>query len=762
VTAVPLVDVFMGRRPDHRRELEEIIELLQRHERSVDEKLVRDAYELAEQVHGSQKRKNGKPYMVHPLAVARTCAEHWMTDVAVAAALLHDTLEDADEEVGLSEEMFVERFGEDVSRIVSGVTKFEKNLAGEGEDYRVETLKKLLHVTALEDIRIIILKIFDRHHNVRSLGVFREEKRRRIGEETIRFYVPMSDRLGFYTVSREMEDSVFKALQPRAYKELSTWVDRERRRKSGQILQIIGEIREALADKGIDAADKFKAKGLFYIHKMASSPDGEVDYQRLEEVPVFNITFVVPDTDACFRTLNLVHSKFTFLPEEVRDFINNPKVNGYQSIHTVVRGPGGSRITVIIRTSEMEWQNRQGVIADLRAGRLYEGTFLQDLVQSLDIINPSELLEMTGRLFFPEIDVTSPAGDSFKLPEGSTALDFAYHIHTDLGHRADTAIIGGQERKLDSRLYSGQRVEIRKAGEPRVKPVWMTWVTTDKARLAIRKYLTRLEREAVEAEPARFTAHLKRRHGISIRPAGSAMSALRESLDYETDEELGEDLLKGLLSYDYALLKLLPELSRRDLRRLARSLGREGVIDAEVGRELETLASEENLSSRLTNILEEHIERSKGACHYVEVEGARHPMAMHFAQCCRPSYGDPIVALTTRDGVTIHRDTCSKVGAIRLYDSLHLVGARWRQTPKMRRLLVQVEGDDRRNLLHDLTRVLAEFRINIVELTIRTIDGERFGGMILLEVSDLTGLDLLERRFRDVPALRIIDRWILP
>jgi GTP pyrophosphokinase len=683
--------------------------------------------------------------------------------VAVSAALLHDTLEDADKDAGLTEELMAERFGNEVTRIVAGVTKFEKHLAGEKQDSRTETLKKLLHMTALEDIRIIILKIFDRHHNVQSLGVFPEEKRRRIGEETMRFYVPMADRLGFHSVARQMEDSVFRALQPRRYQELRRWVDKEGKKRAGQVTSIISEIGRSLGEKGIDAADKYRSKGLFYINRSVSRTDGEIDWQRLEDFPAYNITFIVPDTDACFRTLNLVHSKFTFLPESVRDFINNPKVNGYQSIHTVVRRPGGSRITVIIRTSEMEWKNRQGVIADLRAGRVYEGTFLKDLVGSFDIINPSELLEMTGRLFFAEIDVSTPAGESFKLPEGATALDFAYHIHTDLGHKARSAIIAGRERKLGTRLRSGQMVEIRKARDPQVKPVWMSWVQTDKARLGIRKFLTRTERDLVAGEVDRFVGYLKNKLGISIKKSGKEMARLREKLGYESDGTLGRDLHTGLLAYDHALLTLLPFLGLKDLRKLARALSKDGTIDAQGLRDLESIKNSEQLAALLATTIQTHVERAQTACHYVEIEGARHPLPMKFAHCCRPSYGDPIVAMTTRDkGVTVHRDTCTNAVNYRLVDSIHLVKARWRQSPKTRRFLVQVEGDDRRNLLHDLTRVLAEFRINIVELTIRAIEQERFGGMILLEVSDLTGPETLERKFNSVPSLRVTDSWVLP
>ncbi len=760
---MPLVDVFTGRQPDHLDVLDEIIDLLSRHEKKVDVERVRGAYELAAQVHKEQKRKDGRPYIVHPLAVARTCAEHWMTDVAVAAALLHDTIEDADKELGLSEKVISDRFGPEVARIVAGVTKFEKHLAGEGDDTRAETLKKLLHATALEDIRIIILKIFDRHQNVQSLSVFREEKRRRIGEETMRFYVPMADRLGFYGVARDMEDSVLAALQPKRHKELKKWVDREKKKKAGSVTAIIADIERSLSDMGVNAADKFKAKGLFYINQMATDASGELDYRRMEEIAAFNITFIVPDTDACFRTLNLVHSKFTFLPKQVRDFINNPKLNGYQSIHTVVRDRTGSRITVIIRTSEMEWRNRQGVIADLRAGRVYEGTFLKDLVQSLDIINPSELLEMTGRLFYPEIDVTSPAGESFKLPEGSTALDFAYYIHTDVGDRAKAAVIGGRERKLDTMLRSGQQIEIRKAKEPQVKPVWLSWVRSDKAKLAIRKHLNHDEREAMAQETARFCAYLKQKIGIAVRPGGPQLAALRRKLAIESDERLAHDMFLGLVSYDHALMWMLPSLGKKDLVKVARSLAKDRIIGDDSLKELMAVPGDEDLAARLAGIVAESLDRAQQACYFVEVEGAHHPLHVRFANCCKPSYGDPVMALATRDkGLVVHKDTCSRVALSRQYDSVHLVKARWRQSPSTRRFLVQVEGDDRRNLLHDLTRVLAEFRINIVELSIRTIEENRFGGMILLEVSDLTEIDALVRKFNAVPALKVKESWVLP
>ncbi len=728
----------------------------------MDDERVRGAFDLAVQIHARQKRKDGRPYMLHPLAVAHTCAEHWMTDVSVTAALLHDTIEDADKQEGLTEAVLEERFGGEVAGIVGGVTKLERNLGEDGTDHRVETLKKLLHTTAREDIRIIILKIFDRHHNVETLGVFDEEKRRRIGEETMRFYVPIADRLGFYRVARQMEDDVFRTLQPAKYQKYVKWFKAEERRNGSEIRRLIDGIRQDLGDKGIDMVDEFFAKGVFAVHQMARTRDGDVDMQRLKEIPAYNICLIVPDTDACFRTLNMVHSRFQFVPGHVRDFINNPKINGYQSLHTIVRSPGASRITVVIRTPEMDWSNRHGVISELRAGRIQEGGFLQDLVESFDIINPGEILELTGRLFFPEIDVTSPAGQTFKLPEGATALDFAYHIHTDLGHRARTAFIGGQERKLGTRLAAGQKVEIVKAKQPQVSPAWFNWVRTDKARLAIRKYLSRMEKVAVGAETARFTAYLKQKLGIALKPDGPEIRQLCEKLGLSGKNQLGRHLFLGLVSYDHAVEKLVPLLGRRDLRKLAKVLLREGHLSKENHREIET-ADDEVAANVLAGLLAQQARDSLVPCLYVDVEGARHDLPVRFALCCQPSYGDSIVAVATRDrGLTIHRDACGNISSLRKLDSIHLVSARWKQSPKTHRVLVQVEGTDRRNLLHDLTRVLAEFRVNIVELSIRAVEGEWFGGMILLEVSDLTALETLVQRFNSVPSLKVTDSWALP
>lgn len=757
------MNVGRGRRNDLQTDLDEIIDILQRHETRVDDVRVKDAFDLAMQIHAHQKRKDGQPYIVHPMAVAHTCAEHWMTDVSVSAALLHDTLEDAEKGEGLTKKVLTQRFGREVANIVAGVTKLERVLGEDGTDHRVGTLKKLLLTTAHDDIRIIILKIFDRHHNAKTLGVHDESKRRSIGEETMRFYVPVADRLGFFKVARQMEDNVFRTLQPAACETLVKWIRREQKRKGPDVMKLVAGIRTALEEKGIDVVDKFYAKGVFTVHQMALGKGGEVDQQRLEEIPAFNISLIVPDTDACFRTLGLVHSRFQFLPESVRDFINNPKINGYQSIHTVVRGPGASRITVIIRTPEMDWKNHHGIITDLRAGRVHEGTFLTDLVESFDIINPAELLELTGRLFFPEIDVTSPAGQTFKIPEGSTALDFAYHIHTDLGHRASSAIIGGRERKLSTRLRSGQKVEVTKAKDPQVSPVWIHWVRTDKARLAIHKYLSRQERESVQAEPARFTAYLKQKLGLGLKPASQEIAGLRSRLGYADEEQFGRHLLTGLLAYDYALAQLVQLLGRRDVRKLLKALTRDGLILKQKQRELESSKDDEAVARMVSELIQDQVAASHVPCQYVDIEGAHHSLPVRFALCCRPSYGDPILGVAARaKGVTIHRDTCGNVSARRQFDSIHLVGARWRQSPKTQRVLVQVEGTDRRNLLHDLTRVLAEFRVNIVELSIRAVEGEWFGGMVLLEVSDLTSLDTLVQRFNAVPSLRVTDSWALP
>ena len=407
--------------PEHAETMEAILRTVDEHNDAPDLEMVHDAFRLASYVHAWQERKSDRqPYIVHPLAVAETCANQRMDDVSVAAAILHDCIEDVDASFDLRPAFMAEhlgpllagiiedllssvpgeglsraepdseqlrqlihaavalRFGPEVVRITEGLTKLRGQEVGPASDAELETLKRLLKATASEDIRTIIIKIFDRCDNIRTIDVFRESKQRRIAEKTLQFYVPIATRLGFFNEARLMEDHVMRVLQPDIYHIITDWLRTAEKRIGWRVEREVKGIRTALRDLGIPCRSKLYAKGIFSIWQ--GLPAKEHVRRRIGDGCNFNLLLVVDDEDACFRTLNLVHDRFAHLSTRVRDFINNPKVNGYQSIHTICTGHKLPKIQVLVRTEEMDLENHLGVISRLRGGELEDSQWIDELV----------------------------------------------------------------------------------------------------------------------------------------------------------------------------------------------------------------------------------------------------------------------------------------------------------------------------------------------------------------------------------------------
>jgi|GEM_PF-1439138 len=781
-----LIEIF---KPDARRKYEdmmrEIIDLQERHNINVKTDLLQRAFDFAYDVHREQKRKDGSPYIVHPLAVARTCAEYWMDDISVAGALLHDTIEDADpRRMVVTREVIGGKFGEDVARIVEGVTKFkqknddETSVAGiSAQDLKlhfglsqIETLKKLLSSAAMEDIRAIIVKIFDRYDNVKSIGVFKKsqkgpEKQRRIEYETRMFYIPIAARLGLFKVAREMEDNLMKALDSNTYNAIQKWLSQNERKVRPVIDNIIKEIHLHLQMRGIECTEKFYHRGIYQIYEQLQ--ERKMGIEQIENATVYNLTLIVPTQDDCYRTLGIVHNLYPHLRDSVFDYISNPKINGYQSLHTIILAPGLSRLQILIRTAQMDTKNHLGIIAEMRRydGQMNQSLvdWLGNLVSSFDVIDRHDFFDITSKVLYEEIEVITPKGERKHLPVGSTALDFAFSIHSEVGVRAKSAIIDGKEKKLNTVLKKGQRVQIITDDKPQAKPHWFGWVIDSNSKLALRKYFKKAQKQEVEQEKEKFLNFCKEKLGIKIDTNSWVLDDVRKKMGYNSMQEFLEDLHTGRLMYEFVIPHLVMNIGFRECRKLCNLLGAKGVISKEDSAAMIKECGELEIRESLSKKLGSEFSNKFFFSEYVEIPKLKYPLPVHFARCCFPNPPCSIVALTSKEkGAVIHRSNCNCIAGMKEFGSINLVEAKWKKSPLIRRVFVRFEGNDRPNLLHDLMHIFHDLRSNILEISVKVQGDNKFSGEVLFQLSDvIVDVEMIKGKMSSVKSLRIVDVQIV-
>ena len=747
----------------HDKKFKAINTALTEHWDSPDLDMVREAFELAKYIHADQRRKMAdEAYIIHPLDVALACAEHRMDDVSIAAAILHDCIEDAEPALGLTRDVIASRFGTDVGVIVDGLTKLRTDKAHGVQDGKAETLKKLITTTATDDIRAIVIKIFDRVDNIRTVDVFRQEKQQRIASETMQFYVPIAARLGFFKEAREMEDHVMRVLNPGVYRAITRWLSSNTRSIQRNVEKSVKKIVKELKAKGVNCRYQLYAKGIDTIfHELESRG---LPISRIDEGRNFNLCLIVDDEDACFRALNLIHGRFIHNPTGVRDFINNPKVNGYQSLHTICTGREIPWIQVMIRTEAMDVANHLGVITQLRAGKLNDTGWLHELLDSMHEAAPDELLAVTSSVFYAEIDVMTPRGDPRKLPVGSTALDFAYLIHTEIGDTAKSCIIDGRARPLRAVLHTGQRVEIVTSEKIRLSYRRFGWVKTPRAINSLRKALQRAERDAIAHETTLFLQFVAKTAGIILRPDMPEFQALLNSLDMDSEWEFGSELHAGRLSYERVLphvVEIAPDPSFRDL---IKAMEKDGLLLAGEVQDVRRMKDERAKRSLLRDLICEEVYPGAATDPSVVIAGLREQLPLKLAGCCLPVFGDDIVVHTGRDRKPkLHRRSCKSVRYMVEYESVHVAPAMWRREPPLRVMRFDLTGKDRRGLLLAVSQVLVKLKLDAqtVKLTGRREDGTA-GGYAMLEINDLTDIDTVVQRLEAIPGISTAKPSLTP
>jgi GTP pyrophosphokinase len=660
-----------------------LVETVRQHYPAADLGPIERAFDLAVEAHANQKRATGEPYVTHPIASAQITAELGIDPVAVTAALLHDVPEDTEYALGDIEE----QFGAEVARLVDGVTKLSKFSTHSHEQQQAENIRKMLLAMA-EDIRVVLIKLADRLHNMRTLYGLPSEKQVRIARQTQEIYAPLAERLGIWQIKWELEDLAFKVLEPERFRELARLLDTRRKGREDYISRAIAELEPRLKAAGIDADLQGRPKHIYSIHRKMQRKGAELG----EIYDVHALRVLVDDLRDCYGALGVVHALWRPIPGQFDDYIANPKNNLYQSLHTAVIALDGKPLEIQIRTHAMHQVSEVGIAAHWRykegskSDREYDAklAWLRQLMEWQRDVSDSDATEFVEGIkldiFQDQVFVFTPKGDIKDLPAGATPLDFAYRIHTDVGHRTIGAKVNNRLVPLDYRLKNGDIVEIvTTKGEHGPSRDWLNVVRTSHAREKIRQWFKRKDRdenivhgrETLERELRRLARKTIQAVGID-RIADVARQYNQESLD-----DFYAAIGYGAISAQQVVGKL-------------------GVLDdTEVG--LPTVAPP-TMPVRTGGV------RVKGVG----------DLLVRFAKCCHPIPGDPIVGFITRGkGVTVHLRSCPTV--LNEREVPRLIDVEWEAEPAQTYpIAIRVEAFDRTGLLNDITQVVAENKVNIV------------------------------------------------
>ncbi|HEX5265658.1 MAG TPA: bifunctional (p)ppGpp synthetase/guanosine-3',5'-bis(diphosphate) 3'-pyrophosphohydrolase [Acidimicrobiales bacterium] len=687
-----------------------------------DISLIQKAYSLADQAHEGQSRRSGEPYIVHPLAVAAIVAELGLDDLTIASALLHDAVEDT----GIGVEELSEQFGAVVAAIVDGVTKLDRLRFDSKEAQQAATMRKML-VAMAKDWRVLIIKLADRLHNMRTIAAMPEWKQRRTAQETLDIYAPLAHRLGIQEIRWQLEDLAFATLHARRYAEIDQMVATRAPERDIYLAQVLEAVRERLAELHIQGEVTGRPKHLWSIYEKMVVKGKEFD----DIYDLVGIRVLVDSEKDCWAALGSIHAIWSPVHGRFKDYINTPKFNLYQSLHTTVVGPQGKPLEVQIRTREMHHRAEFGIAAHWgykERASTAEIAWLQRIVDwQEDTPDPAEFLEtLKLDLEQDEVYVFTPKGKVITLPAGATPVDFAYAIHTEVGHRCIGAKVNGRLVPLDSKLGSGDTVEIFTSKVPSAGPSrdWLKIVATPRARNKIRQWFSRERREDAIETGREELSKAMRKEGLPVQKlsGSSSLTQLAEALHYSDIDSL------------YAAIGDHHVSARSVAQRLARE-----VRGGEADEQLPTTVLQPRRTGRRQSV-------------GVYVEGLD-DMMIRLSRCCTPVPGDEIIGFVTQGrGVSVHRTDCANAASLSGSRGERVIEVEW-DADRAGVFVVGLElvALDRSRLLADVTRVLAEQHVNILSSSSQT-GADRVSRMRFeFELADAAHLDSL------VGALKRID-----
>jgi GTP diphosphokinase / guanosine-3',5'-bis(diphosphate) 3'-diphosphatase len=692
----------------------------------LDEDVLARAYRFSEEAHRGQFRDSGEPYVTHCVEVAKILAELQLDTTTVASGLIHDVVEDTKINITHVEK----EFGSEVAAIVDGLTKISKlPNSGSNQERQVESYRKLL-LSIAKDARVIIVKLADRLHNMRTLEFLPVEKQRRIAQETRDLYAPLAHRFGMAKMRWELEDLAFKHLESEEYKALAKKVAQKRGEREALIAALREPLERELAKAGIKGVEVTgRPKHLWSIYKKMKQRDKP--YEEIYDLLAIRVLVnSVPD---CYHALGIIHEGWTPVQERIKDYVAQPKSNGYQSLHTTVFGPGRQLYEIQIRTKEMHRTADFGIAAhwlykeDAKSGDELDRHltwFRQILELQLDAKTPDEFLEFLKLdLYADEIFVFTPNGDVIQLPKGATAIDFAFAVHSEVGLRCAGAKINGRIAPLSRELRNSEQVEIITSPNARPSRDWLAHVRTGRARHKIRQWLRHEEHaSSMKLGQEILERELKRRR--LVKPDDATMIAAARALSLTDATHLYASIGQGDVSVGLALKHLFPDYEEK-----------------------------EPAKPTLVERLVDRVRGTKG----VRIQGVDGLM-VRYAQCCQPVPGDPVTGYVTRGrGVSIHRADCPNLLFL-AHEPERRLEIDWQEAEGERfTVRLALEGNDRRGLYADVAAAVSESGTNIRSMELRTADG-RASGAVLVEVENLAHLQKIIKAARKVKGITEVQR----
>ena len=690
---------------------------------------IRRAHDLAVASHAGQTRASGADYVSHTIEVATILAQLRLDSDTIVAGLIHDVIEDT--EITLRD--VEKQFGTQVAQIVDGVTKLGKVQFRSATEQQVENYRKML-LSMASDARVILVKLADRLHNMRTLEHLPDHKRRRIALETREIYGPLAHRLGMAAIRWELEDLAFKFLEPEEYEALGKKLRQRRRAREREIFEMQRPLEEALAEAGIKAEVKGRPKHLWSIHRKIVTQGRP--FEEIYDLMAMRVT--TENLQDCYAALGVIHSKWTPIPERFHDYVATPKSNMYRSLHTTVFGPGARRYEIQIRTEEMHRTAEYGIAAhwrykedgEARSDEADEALtwFRQVLEWQQDTAEPEEFMEFLRMdLFQGEIFVFTPEGDVKALPIGATPIDFAYSVHTQVGHHCAGAKVNGRIAPLSRELKSGDAIEILTNAKQRPNRDWLSFVKTSRARQSIRQWIRQEE----------FDSAYKLGKDLLDREVKKA----RLTLPSDSHERLSAAVALGYKDFDQVYA----------------ALGRGDVGPTAVIKQFHPEHDPSEVAKRQPSALSKLAARLRISGKGVRIQGMDNLM-VRYSRCCQPVPGDPVIGYVTRGrGVSIHRQDCPNVLALSR-DPERRIEIEW-AAEKGDRFFVKLfmRGSDRRGLLSDVSKAITDTGTDIAHADMRTTEGG-MNGEFVVEVRDLAHLEKVRRSIGRVKGVLDVER----
>ncbi|OOF19600.1 bifunctional GTP diphosphokinase/guanosine-3',5'-bis(diphosphate) 3'-diphosphatase [Salinivibrio sp. MA427] len=674
---------------------------------------LRQAYLVARDAHDGQTRSTGEPYIIHPIAVARILAEMRLDCETLMAALLHDVIEDTE----VTKDDLQQRFGDVVAELVDGVSKLDKLKFRDRKEAQAENFRKMVMAMA-HDIRVILIKLGDRTHNMRTLGALRPDKKRRIARETLEIFAPLAHRLGIHNIKVELEELGFEALYPNRYRVLKKVIAQARGNRKEMIQKIHAEIEGRLEDAGIEARVLGREKNLYSIYNKMRNK--EQRFHTIMDLYAFRV--IVRDLDTCYRVLGQMHSLYKPRPSRVKDYIAVPKANGYQSLHTSMIGPHGVPVEVQIRTEDMDQMADKGVAAhwaykngsDRPSGTTAQKRaqrWMQNIIELQQSAGSSfEFIESVKSDLFPdELYVFTPKGRIVELPVDATAVDFAYAVHTDVGNTCVGARVNRQPYPLSQPLKNGQTIEIITAPGARPNAAWLNYVVTARARTKIRQVLKTMRREESVTLGRRLLNHALGEQNLPDIDAARVDTVLSD-LKLKTSDDLLASIGLGELMSVVIARRLLNQDPAAPTEGKMPIRGADGIL-------------------------------------------------VTYANCCRPIPGDPIIAhVSPGKGLVIHRETCANIRGHRQEPDKYMP-VEWADDFEQEfSTRVRVDMQNHQGALADLTNTIASTGSNIQGLSTEERDGRLYTIFVRLTTKDRVHLANIMRRLRVMPNVVKVSR----